>query len=98
MPHPSTHANLHQDFRAHFQQTYMPHPDDFSTGGDYTEFEPYYNFGYELALDEAFADRDYDEAEAALREEFNRRYQHKSYDHFEEAVRHAYEQTRLTLG
>ena len=82
------HPDLHQDFRTHFQTVYA------DQGRDYPTYEPAYQFGSELALDEAFRQRPYDEAEADLRARYARRYPNSDFDTMAEAVRYAYEQTR----
>ncbi len=81
------HEDYHQHFEEHFSTT-MPE------AGDYATFEPYYMFGYDLALDEAFSDEPYDEVKPELRRRFEQQYPRTDYDAVEEAVRFAYNYTR----
>jgi len=82
------HEDYHQAFFSHFETTLI------DEGGDYATYEPYYIFGYDQALDEAFGSRTYEEAEPDLRRLFAQQYPRTNYDAVEEAVRFAYNHTR----
>lgn len=82
------HENVHEKFRTHFEQTYE--------GSDYPSVEPYYQFGYDYALDEDFEGLTYEEAESRLRELYRKQYPNRDYDVDEPAIRYAYDETRRT--
>ena len=95
-------AAYHDDVQGFFQEHFLsrygmqhnPGDADAHQGADFATYEPYYQFGYEHALEDAFAGRTYAEVRDELRRRFTERYPRTDYDSFEEAIRFAYDQTR----
>lgn len=85
-----THHDFHSEFAEHCLTTY-------GSGGEYTTYEPHYQFGQESALEDEFEGRAYDDVREDLRALHERRYPEVDYDSVEEAVRFAYNRTRASL-
>jgi ferritin-like metal-binding protein YciE len=82
--------NFGPTFRSHYQTTYA------TTGRPYTEYEPSYRFGYDLAYDEDYRGREWDDlAEDAARDwgaQFD-----QAWEDVKENVRYAWNEVRDAL-
>ena len=79
------------DFRAHHRETYG------STGRDYGYYEPAYRYGYDMARDDRFRNRDFADAEADLRRGYAERHDEGLWDETKDAVRSAYDRARRAV-
>jgi uncharacterized protein (TIGR02271 family) len=75
------------DFQTHYQTTYS------SRGGQYDRYQPAYQYGYNLASDERYRNRSWNEVEADARTSWNSQNQN-SWDDFKDAVRYSWEKVR----
>jgi hypothetical protein len=74
-------------FEQHYQHNYG------SNGKPFTEYEPAYHFGYILATDEQYGNRDWAEIEPEVEERWEKTFETEWRD-FREAVRHAWDEVR----
>ncbi|HLT45860.1 MAG TPA: PRC-barrel domain-containing protein [Rubricoccaceae bacterium] len=84
-------ADHEELFRRHYRDAYG----DL----DYADYAPAYRFGYDVAYDDRYTDRDFEAIEPELREAYYRRHGYPMSDnlvwnHVREAVRHAYRHAR----
>lgn len=79
------------DFRTHHRETYG------ATGRDFGYYEPAYRYGYDMARDERFRDRDFADAEADLRRGYAERHDEGLWEETKDAVRSAYERARRAV-
>ena len=79
-------------FREHYDTAYA------STDYNYDTYEPAYRYGYDMASDTRFRDRDYNAAEADLRRGYVDRHDEGLWEETKDAVRHAYNSMRRTLS
>ncbi len=86
-------ADYEDDFRRHYDSTF----------GDldrhYGDYDPAYRFGYDMAYDERFDERDYAASESDLRQLYYRRHGYPMSDSHiwndvKDAVRHAFDRAR----
>lgn len=77
-------------FRSHFDSTF--------TTSDYTyeQYQPAYRYGYDLATDERYVDRNWNDIEMEARSRWDER-NPGTWERFKSAVRHAYEEIREAL-
>jgi hypothetical protein len=78
-------------FREHFANTYA------GQGYSYELYAPAYRYGYDLAYDPDYEDRNWDEFEPEARQYWESNYE-GAWDQFKAAVRHAWEETKEALG
>jgi hypothetical protein len=76
-------------FRNHFQSSY-------TTDHTYEQYQPAYRYGYDLATDERYMRRNWDEIEPEARTRWDER-NPGTWEQFKSAVRHAYEEIRDSL-
>lgn len=74
-------------FRTHFQSNYA------KSGYTYDQYQPYYRYGYDLAHNPQYADRDWDTIEPDLRGQWKDR-NTGSWEEFKDAVRYAWDRAR----
>lgn len=84
---------------AEHEDTFRRHYHDAYGDLDYADYAPAYRFGYDMAYDERYIDRDFEAAEGELREAYYRRHGYPMSDnlvwhHLRDAVRHAYRHVR----
>jgi len=77
--------NYAEDFRNDWQKNYA------GSGGDYSLYEPAYQYGFRAANDERYRDRAWDEAEPELRRDYEREYPGGAWDRMKNAVRYGWE-------
>jgi hypothetical protein len=76
-------------FRNHYQSNY-------TSEYTYDQVQPAYRYGYDLATDERYVDRDWDEIETEARLRWDER-NPGTWDQFKNAVRHAWREIKDTL-
>jgi hypothetical protein len=76
-------------FRNHFQSS-------FTTDYTYEQYQPAYRYGYDLATDERYRDREWNEVVPEARSRWDER-NPGTWDRFESAVRHAWEEVKDTF-
>lgn len=74
-------------FEQHYEQNYG------RAGKPFTEYEPAYHFGYILATDEQYGDRDWNAIEPEVEERWERTFETEWRD-FRDAVHHAWDEVR----
>lgn len=83
------------DFRRHYETTYG------TSGKAYSSYSPAYRYGYELANDTRYADRQWSDVEASARRDWTDRYQSDTgapWDDVSHAVRHGWDRIRTRAG
>lgn len=78
-------------FKDHFRDFYS------ETGKPFTEYEPAYRFGYDLAYGYRYRNRCWEVMESDARRDWERRYPLIRWEDVSEAVRHSWETVRDTL-
>ena len=73
------------DFRRHYTQTYGSHGQNFESYG------PAYQYGYEMAGEQRYKGRTFDEAESDLRAEYSRRYPNSTWEQIKDSVRYGWD-------
>ncbi len=86
-----TWVDVEPDFRKHYGTAYA------STDYDYDRYEPAYRYGYDMASDARYRDRDFNEVEADLRKGYVDRHDENLWEETKDAVRHAYNSVRRTF-
>jgi sporulation protein YlmC with PRC-barrel domain len=86
-------TDFSDDFRDHYDRKYG------DLDRDFTDWEPAYRFGYDMAHDSDYVGRDFDDADEDLRRGYYRRMGYPMSDQHvwadvRDAVRHAYESSR----
>ncbi len=76
------------NFRDHYDKSYA------STDYDYDTYEPAYRYGYDMASDTRYRDRDFNDVESDLRKGYVERHDEGLWDETKDAVRHAYNSVR----
>ena len=76
------------NFRDHYDNNYA------STDYDYDTYQDAYRYGYDMASDARYRERDYNTAEADLRKDYVNRHDEGLWDETKDAVRHAYNSVR----
>ena len=79
------------DFRTHHRETFG------ATGRDFGYYEPAYRYGYDMARDDRFRNRDFADAEADLRRGYAERHDESLWEETKDAVRGAYDRVRRTF-
>jgi len=74
-------------FRRHFQTTFG------NSSSTYEQYEPAYRYGYSLASDQQYRDRDWNAVEADARSHWEERNQ-GTWENFKDAVKHAWNEAR----
>lgn len=74
-----------------FRQHYLTNMAD--AGYPYDYFEPAYRYGYDLAYNEDYRDRDWDDFELSAREEWERDHP-GTWEEFKASIRHAWEEVK----
>jgi hypothetical protein len=77
-------------FRNHFESTFT------TTDYTYEQYQPAYRYGYDLATDERFVDRGWQDIEPEARSRWDER-NPGTWEQFKSAVRHAYEEIKDAL-
>jgi len=80
-----------ETFRTHYNDTYR------TAGRDYTYYEPAYRYGYDLAYDERYMDRDWNEIEPETRREWEREHPGSLWDDVKDAVENAWNEVQNTF-
>lgn len=75
------------DFRTHFQSNYS------RIGGSFDRFQPAYRYGYSLATDERYRDRNWNEIEPEARRAWNSQNQN-TWEDFKDAVQYSWDKVR----
>lgn len=75
-------------FRNHFDTTYA------TRGYTYTDYEPAYHYGYDLASDDQYRDWDWDRIEPEARRTWLERYPDNAWEDFKDAIRHSWNEVR----
>lgn len=82
-------ADAHAEaFRRHYDEALA------SSGEAYGTYEPAYRYGYDMARDDRFRDRDYDAAATDLESGYTRRFPDSPYGTVRDAVRFGYMRAR----
>lgn len=81
----SSTANYDDDFRRDFETRYA------STGGNYEEYAPAYQYGYQAASDPRYQGRNWDEVESDLHSDYGRRYPNSAWDRFKDSIRYGWD-------
>ena len=100
VPHPGPAASGPQGgVFADDEDAFRRHYSDAYGDLDYTDYAPAYRFGYDMAYDDRYADRDFEAVEAELRAGYYRRHGYPMSDNLvwhrvSDAVRHAFTTAR----
>lgn len=78
-------SNYDEDFRRDFQTRYA------STGGNYEDYAPAYQYGYEAASDPRYQGRSWDQVESDLRSDYGRRYPNSTWDRIKDSIRYGWD-------
>lgn len=78
--------SLDSDYRAHFQRY-------AARGYTYDQYQPVYRYGYDLAYDRRYADRDWNAVESDARRSWEER-NPGTWEEFKDAVRYAWDRAR----
>jgi stress response protein YsnF len=81
----ATTTDFDEDYRRDFQTNYA------SSGGRYDEYAPAYNYGYEIANDDRYRGRSFEQVESDLRTDYGRRYPNSAWDRFKNAIRYGWD-------
>ena len=84
-------ADFEDDFRSHYRDTY--------SDLDFADYSPAYRYGYDVAYDDRYAGRGFDDVEPDLRAAYYRRFGYPMSDNIvwsrvKGAVRHAFDRVR----
>ncbi len=82
----------HAEFRTHYGTTFA------DTGNDYDYYEPAYNFGYQQARSNTYAQHDFDSAETGLRTDYGTQYPTGNYDDHRDAIRFGFDRYQSRRG
>jgi hypothetical protein len=82
-----------------FDSAYRHHYETFlaSSGTPYEEYLPIYEYGYNLAIDESYRHRHWEEIEPEVRREWERRGAATPWEEFESSVQHAWREVREAM-
>jgi uncharacterized protein (TIGR02271 family) len=78
-------GNYDDDFRRDFQTRYA------STGGNYEDYAPAYQYGYQAASDPRYQGRSWDEVESDLRSDYGRRYPNSTWERIKDSIRYGWD-------
>ena len=76
------------DWRNHYQQNYS------NSGMKYEQYEPAYQYGYDLRSDKRYTDWDWNRLEPEARKNWETRYPNTAWDKAKNAVRYAWESVK----
>jgi len=76
---------LNSDFRRDFDTRYG------TSGGNYDEYAPAYNYGYAMAADPRYRGKRFDEAEPDLRSDYGRRYPNSTWEKMKDSIRYGWD-------
>ncbi len=85
-----TWVDVEPDLRKHYETSYKGK-------NDYAYYEPAYRYGYDMAADKRYRDRDFKTAEADLRKDYVKRHDESMWEETKDAVRHAYDSVRRAV-
>jgi hypothetical protein len=80
-----------ETFRTHYNDTYR------TTGRDYDSYQPAYRYGYNLAYDERYMDRDWDEIEPEARRDWEREHPDSLWENVKDAIENAWNEVQNTF-
>jgi hypothetical protein len=80
-----------EDFRADFDRNYA------NRGYTYDEYRPAYRYGYDLAADERYRDRQWQEIEPEARRDWERNHPDNAWEDFKHSVRTSWERVKDTF-
>jgi uncharacterized protein (TIGR02271 family) len=80
-----TRSDYDDDFRRDFQSRYA------STGGNYDEYAPAYQYGYQAASDPRYQGRSWDQVESDLRSDYGQRYPSSAWERFKDSIRYGWD-------
>jgi hypothetical protein len=75
-------------FVDHYRQQYQ------LTNNPYKYYEPAYRYGYDLALGYRYRNRGWSALEPDARRDWERRYPHRKWDDFKDAIHYAWDRVR----
>lgn len=78
-------GNYDDDFRRDYQTRYA------SSGGNYEEYAPAYQYGYQAASDPRYQGRTWDQAESDLRTDYGSRYPDNTWDRIKDSIRYGWD-------
>jgi uncharacterized protein (TIGR02271 family) len=78
-------ANYDDEFRRDFQTRYA------STGGNYEDYAPAYQYGFQAASDTRYQGRNWDEVESDVRSDYGRRYPNSAWDRVKDSIRYGWD-------
>jgi hypothetical protein len=81
-------ASYVDDYRRHYGTTFA------SSGAPYTDYEPAYRYGYDLATNERYRGRDWTSFEADARRDWEQRHPGSSWERFKDAIRYGWDKVR----
>lgn len=81
-------SSYDEDFHNHYQTYFV------TTGILYEEFEPAYRYGYTLATDPRFENRDWSEIEPDARAYWTNYHSNSPWEKFKDAIRHGWEEVK----
>ncbi|MDX1530882.1 MAG: DUF2382 domain-containing protein [Rhodothermales bacterium] len=84
-------AEVQPTFKKHYENAYS------DLDARYEQYEPAYRYGYDMAYDNRFRNREYAQAEADLRKGYVERHGRDTWDKVKDAVRHGYNSVRARL-
>jgi uncharacterized protein (TIGR02271 family) len=73
------------DFRSHFKTRYG------TSGANYETYAPAYGYGYEMASDDRYKGRRWEDVETHLRTDYERRYPGSTWDRMKDSIRYGWE-------
>lgn len=79
------------DFNEHYHTTYS------KTGRDFGYYQPAYRYGYDLASEEAYRNRDWGSFEADARRNWEQRNRDTIWDDIKDAVREGWQRVKDTF-
>lgn len=79
-------------YRTHYTTNYA------NTGRDYYSYAPAYRFGYDLARQDRFFGRTWNDIESEVRQDWESRYANSPWEDFKDAVHHAWEEVKDAVG
>jgi stress response protein YsnF len=78
-------GSFDDDFRSDFQSRYG------SSGGNYEDYGPAYEYGYQSASDPRYQGRSWEQVESDLRTDYGRRYPNSAWERMKDAIRYGWD-------
>jgi uncharacterized protein (TIGR02271 family) len=78
-------ANLDDEFQRDFQSRYG------SSGANYSDYSPAYQYGYEAASDPRYQGRSWDDVESDLRNDYDQRYPGSAWERMKDSIRYGWD-------